>query len=209
VRGVVGWATLTSRSATEADLASWDGPGRDKLVGIRNNHGWAPDGDILRSAQALDSCRLLAELRLPLDLHFPDYTDLPLALKLVEQVPGGIYVIDHLGKPLLNAPETFERWAASMAILSECPNIYVKYSGWATFVGRAVASDIRRHIHFILDKFTADRVMFASNWPVALVAATYEQTYKATLEAISECSASELEAILHGTADRVYLAPRR
>jgi L-fuconolactonase len=205
VRGVVGWATLASAKATEADLASFEGAGSAKLVGIRNNHRWAPDGDILATPEAIESCRLLAARGLPLDLHVPDYRDLPVALRLIEQVPEGTYVIDHLGKPILNAPDTFAPWAAAMSALAEFDNVIVKYSGWATFVRRTWADDVRRHIDFVLERFGPARVMFGSNWPVALVAGDYEQTYRATLGALAGLAAVDMESVFRGTAERCYL----
>jgi L-fuconolactonase len=205
VLGVVGWASLKSVHKTEADLDSFDGPGAEKLVGIRNNHRWAPDGDIIATPEAIDSCRLLAERRMPLDLHFPDYRELSLAAKLIDRVPQGTYVVDHLGKPDLNTPEAFAPWAEAMTILSEYPNVYVKYSGWATFVGRTLATDVRRYIEFVLARFGSERVMFASNWPVALVAGDYQNTYKATQEAVSGLSAAEQQNVFRETAVRCYL----
>lgn len=208
VRGVVGWATLQSAEATERDLSSLNGPGANKLVGVRNNHDWVPDGDIISRSQALDSCRLIAERGLTLDLHFPDYRTLTLAAQLAEKVPAGRYIIDHLGKPALDVPEAFAPWAASMTILSEFPEVYVKYSGWATFMRRTRAADVQRYVDFALERFGPDRIMFASNWPVALVAGTYHDTFAATLEAISHLSGADLDMILRGTAERCYLEKR-
>lgn len=208
ILGVVGWATLQSPHLMEKDLASFEVAEGDKLVGIRNNHRWIPDGEVLATPKAIDSCRLLAERRLPLDIHVPDYRDLPVVARLVQQVPEGIYVIDHLGKPALDQAEAFGPWAESMSLLSTFPNVFVKYSGWATFVRRTLATDVRRHIDLVLEQFGPHRVMFGSNWPVALVAGDYHSTYRATLAAIGHLSRPDLENILHGTAQRCYL-PRR
>jgi L-fuconolactonase len=208
IRGVVGWASLRSPQATERDLASFDVPGAHKLVGIRNNHGWEPDGDILARPGVRDSCRLLAQAGLPLDLHVRDYADLPLALALVDAVPEGRYVVDHLGKPDLTNPDAFAPWAASMAALASHPHVYVKYSGWATFVHRTVARDVAPYVHCVLESFGARRVMYGSNWPVALVAGTYQDTYRATLEGVEDLPADDLADVLVGTAERCYLQAR-
>lgn len=208
ILGVVGWTTLQSARATEEHLASFDGPGAGKLVGIRNNHRWTPDGDVLATAGALASCRLLAERRLPLDIHVPDYRDLPVVVRLLQKVPEGTYVIDHLGKPALDVAEAFTPWAESMSLLSTFPNVFVKYSGWATFVRRTHAADVRPYIDVVLERFGPDRIMFGSNWPVALVAGDYASTYHATLEAIGHLSQRDLQRILRGTALRCYLQER-
>jgi L-fuconolactonase len=205
VLGVVGWTSLKSAHETAAQLASFCGSGQHKLVGIRSMHGWKPDGDVLDTPQALDSCRLLVDRQLALDLLFPDHTYLHVAVNLIRQVPEGTYVINHLGKPALDNPDAFIAWSSAMAALSEFSNVYVKYSGWATFVRRTQASDVRQYIEFVLDKFTPERVMFGSNWPVALIAGSYQQTYRATLDAISQLSAAQRYEVLRGTALRCYL----
>jgi L-fuconolactonase len=205
ILGVVGWTTLQSARDTEQQLTSFEGPGSEKLVGIRNNHQWAPDGDVLATPRALASCRLLAERHLPLDIHVPDYRDLPMVARLVQKAPEGTYVIDHLGKPALDSAEAFGPWAESMSLLSTFPNVFVKYSGWATFVRRTLAADVRRYIEVVLERFGPGRVMFGSNWPVALVAGNYSSTYRASLEAIEHLSRPHLEDILHRTALRCYL----
>ena len=205
VLGVIGWASLRSARATEQDLGSFEGAGSAKLVGIRNNHGWEPDGNALAAPGVVESCRVIAERRLTLDLHFANDTELPLAVSLAARVPGLTCVIDHLGKPRLGNGTAFTSWAASMKQLSALPNVYVKYSGWATFVHRALAADVRPYIDLVLELFGASRVMYGSNWPVALVSGSYQQTYQATLEAIADRSAAELEDILYRTAARCYL----
>jgi L-fuconolactonase len=209
VLGVVGWATLTSPEAAQRDLDSFQGPGADKLVGIRNNHGWEPDGGVLATPAALDACRVLINRGLPLDLHFADDTELPLAVRLAEQLPELTCVIDHLGKPRLGHPAAFASWSASMKRLSALPNVYVKYSGWATFVHRTLASDVRPYIDVVLDYFGSGRVMYGGNWPVALVSGGYQQTYQATFDAIADRPAAELADVRHRTATACYLMKSR
>ena len=205
VIGVVGWVSLSSGRATEQGLELLDRWGGNKLLGIRNNHRWEPDGDVLATPAALDSCKLLAERGLPLDIHVPDYRDLDVALRVIEEVPDNAYIIDHLGKPLLDVEEAFDPWARSMSALSEFPNVYVKFSGWATFVARTRTSDVQRYIDFVLGRFSPQRVMFGSNWPVALLAGSYEDTFDASLEALASLNDSDRTHILRDTALRCYM----
>lgn len=209
VRGVVGWASLLSGERTAADLEGLRGPGFQKLVGIRNNHGWAPDGEILATSAVFDSCRLLAERGLTLDLHFQDQRELPLAIKIADQFPDLVLVINHMGKPLIAEEGFFEPWKEAIGTLAQYPNIYLKYSGWATFLGEARAGTIKPYIEYALNEFGANRVMFASNWPVALVADSYENTYRASINALPGLSQEELQALFRDTALRCYSMPER
>ena len=104
---MVGWVTLSSASATEADLASLDVPGREKLVGVRALHRWEPDGEILSTAHVVDSCQVLAEHGLTLDLFFTGYTELPVAVSLAERAPYLPLIIDHLGRPPIGVDGAF------------------------------------------------------------------------------------------------------
>jgi len=205
VRGVVGWVSLAGLAATEADLAALEGVGREKLVGVRNNHGWAPDHDVIVRPQAAASCRLIADLGLTMDLHVPDYTALPAMQAVIERTAGGVFVIDHLGKPKLDDPDAFAPWAQAIDALSRLPSVYLKYSGWATFIGRARADDVRRYVDHALQAFGPERMMYASNWPVALVADSYAQTWAATLEAAPGLDATGWRHLLRQTALRCYL----
>ncbi len=204
ILGVVGWVSLRSVEATLDGLDRLAGPGSEKLVGIRNNHGWAPDGDILGTPTVLDSCRLLAERGLALDLHFSDQRELPLALALADALPALRLVIDHLGKPLIREPALFSDWKNSITELASRPNIYLKYSGWATFLDCARADDVRDHARHAMNTFGAERMMFGSNWPVALVADSYAETYRATLDALPQLDDAQWRSLLRKTALKCY-----
>lgn len=206
VVGVVGWSSLQSARATEEALALFEAHGDDKLVGIRNNHLWAPDGDIIARPDAREACRLIAQRGLVLDLHFRDQSELPIAFDLIDAIPEGRFVIDHLGKPLLNDPDGFAPWAQAMATLSRAPNVFVKYSGWSTFMGRADSGDVRRYVERALELFGPERLMYGGNWPVALVAADYATTFRATLDALGGVDQEGLADIFRNTAARCYLS---
>jgi L-fucono-1,5-lactonase len=207
VIGVVGWVSLSSPKAAERDLESVDAPGT-KLVGIRALHRWAPDGEILADPEVVQSCRLLADRGLPLDLFLNDHSELPLLLPILEAVPDGRFIIDHLGRPPIGLDATAQRlWQVAMTRLAQLPNVYVKFSGWGTNVARAVAADVRMYGDHVLATFGPGRTIYASNWPVALVAASYRDTFTATLEALSGLSPAGLEDVLGNTA-RVCYRPR-
>lgn len=208
VLGVVGWVGMSSPQVTERDLTALAAAGT-KLVGVRALHRWEPDGEVLADPAVIDSVRVLADRGVPLDLFVNDHTELALLPPIIEAVPHGRYVIDHLGRPPIDGDATARRiWATSMTRLAGLPNVFVKYSGWATTVGRVLASDVAAFGHHVLSSFGAERTMFASNWPVALTAGSYHDTFAATLESLSWLPPEELDDVLAGTARRCYLTPR-
>jgi len=64
--------------------------------------------------------------------------------------------------------------------------------------------DLRPYAETALDAFGPDRMMFGSDWPVCLVAASYEEVVGAAEELIAELAPDERAQILGATAARVY-----
>jgi L-fuconolactonase len=49
--------------------------------------------------------------------------------------------------------------------------------------------------------------MFGSDWPVCELAGSYEQVFRALVEALGPLSEAERSAIFGGTAERFYRLP--
>ena len=56
----------------------------------------------------------------------------------------------------------------------------------------------------MLDLFSPNRVMAASNWPVILLGASYVETWNGVTALVEALSANERHAVMEGTATRVY-----
>lgn len=69
---------------------------------------------------------------------------------------------------------------------------------------RWTVSDLRPYFEVVLDAFGPSRLMFGSDWPVCLLAASYADVLGAARELTDSWSASEREKIFSGTAARVY-----
>ena len=55
-----------------------------------------------------------------------------------------------------------------------------------------------------LDVFGPERLVFGSDWPVCLMAASYGQVADAARALIAGLSVTERSAVLGGTAGRIY-----
>ncbi len=88
-------------------------------------------------------------------------------LRLSQMVPEVSLVVAHFGVPT-GTDTGFDDWAKSMTDLSKHPQIFVKVSGlplsgdWDHDLAMG-----RRHFDHIASKFPANRLLYASNWPVA------------------------------------------
>jgi len=124
---------------------------------------------------------------------------------LAEKLPRLTLIIDHLAKPPIK-DKVMDAWADQLAAAARYPNVYAKISGlntaadWTTWS----ASDLKPYIDFAIEQFGADRLMFGSDWPVCILAGDYHKVWLETNKALSGRSAAEIDAILGGTAMKVY-----
>jgi Amidohydrolase/Antibiotic biosynthesis monooxygenase len=101
--------------------------------------------------------------------------ELPAATNIVEALPELRFVLDDIAKPrILDGRD--DAWTQRMPALAALPNLMVKLSGMITEANWEswTASDLRPFVGSVVDWFTLDRIMFGSDWPVCLLAGSYE-----------------------------------
>lgn len=130
---------------------------------------------------------------------------LPAALALVERLPDQAFVVDHLAKPKIRDRE-MEPWAAHMRRLAQHPNVCCKVSGLVTEADwhHWQPDDLRPYLDVVFEAFGADRLMFGSDWPVCLLAASYSRVVEVIERYASHLSAADREQLFGGTAMRFY-----
>jgi L-fuconolactonase len=90
--------------------------------------------------------------------------------------------------------------------LAQLPNVWCKLSGLVTeaYWTRWEPADFRPYVDVILEAFGAARLLFGSDWPVCLLAATYARGLALAQDLIGTLSAPEQDAILGGNAAGFY-----
>jgi L-fuconolactonase len=145
----------------------------------------------------------LARRGLPLDLEFqPGH--LPLVQRIAEQAPTLRIAIDHLARPPFDAGPTTE-WVRGIEAAARLPNVFCKVSGLLT--GQRTpwtAAPLRPFIEHLLSVFDPSRLMFGSEWPACLPAATWKETLAAFTQSIGARSIEVREQLLGGTAASFY-----
>ncbi|GGM97608.1 amidohydrolase [Lentzea pudingi] len=203
VGAVVGWVDLTSAGVGDALTALVDSPDGSWLRGIRHQVQGEPDPewlcrkDVWNGLAAVGAHGLVYEL-----LTLPH--QMPAARRTVAALPQVGFVVDHCSKPAIGTDPG--EWAASIRSLAAHENVTCKLSGLVTeadWESWSVA-DLRPYFEVVLDAFGPGRLMFGSDWPVCLLAATYDEWLDAARELVSELSPDEQAAIFSGTARRVY-----
>ncbi len=107
------------------------------------------------------------------------------ALKLTELCPRTQFILDHCGNTNLewfasDAPEmkaARKTWEDSIARLAERKNVACKISGVAESAKKlpVTMEMVQPVVHYCIERFGEDRVIFGSNWPVCLQTVTLRQ----------------------------------
>jgi L-fuconolactonase len=176
VLGVVGWLDFEDRVFPRKLEGLMR---RTKFVGLRPMlQDIQDDAYILRPA-VLENLRRVASLDLAFDfLTYPRH--LPHVLRALDKVPNLRAVVDHVSKPPI-ADKRTEGWAQDMARLGQHDQVWCKLSGMVTEANHESwrPADLQPFVQHVFDSFGEDRVMFGSDWPVCLLAASYAEVLNA------------------------------
>lgn len=201
IRGVVGWVDLRSNRVGEqlAEFAK-----HPRFVGVRHVVQDEPDDNFLLRADFMRGIERLKEFRLTYDLLvFPK--QLPAAVQLVQRFPAQPFVLDHIAKPLIR-DGTISPWREHIRELAKCPNVCCKVSGLVTEAKWAGwrATDFRPYLDVVFEAFGGDQLMFGSDWPVALLAGSYEQVFGLVRDYAAYLSTTTQEKLFGRNAARFY-----
>ncbi len=106
---------------------------------------------------------------------------LPQTIEFVDRHPDQIFILDHIAKPRIK-DGILEPWKSNISELARRQNVYCKLSGmvteanWSTWT----ENDLQPYFDVALEAFGPRRLMFGSDWPVLLVAGTYNNGSKSS-----------------------------
>jgi predicted TIM-barrel fold metal-dependent hydrolase len=137
------------------------------------------------------------------DLQAP-WWNLDQAADLARDFPAMQIVINHTGLPADRSVEGLAGWRRAMENVSRSPNVAVKISGlgqrdrpWTQEANVPIMRDA-------IGIFGVDRCMFASNFPVDSLVASYETLLAGFVAAIADRSSAQRKMLLHDNAQRIY-----
>ena len=163
---------------------------RGFVRGIRHK----PKPGMMDHAKWRAGYRRLAPLGLHFELQAP-WPQLGEAVRLARDFPQTAIVLNHTGLP---SDEDLPGWRAALAALAALPNVSVKISGLGN-VDRK-----REVILAAIELFGAARAMFASNFPVDSLRATFDCIYSEFSLITQDFSSAERRALFHDNAVRIY-----
>jgi L-fuconolactonase len=195
IAGVVGWLDMEDPGFA-AQLERYRN--KPKFVGLRPMLQDLEDDRWILRPSVLAALRVVANADFPFEfLTFPRH--LPFVLEAVQAVPGLRAVIDHISKPEIRARK-LEPWKSGIAELARHPNLYCKLSGMVTEADheRWTADDLRPYVEHVVECFGFDHLMFGSDWPVCLLAGSFDQVIEALRQILSPSMNEQDERKLFG-----------
>ena len=202
IKGVVGWVDLQSPSVEE-QLAYYRAS--PKMKGFRHILQGEKDRALMLKPAFRNGIGLLASYGFTYDiLIFPD--QLGYTRELTAAFPDQPFVIDHIAKPYIKDKKITAEWKAAIRAVAVHENVYCKISGMVTEADwkHWKPEDLHPYIDTVVEAFGPKRIMFGSDWPVCLVAASYEQVFGLVKDYFASYSEAEQEAFFGGNAIKFY-----
>ncbi len=202
VQGVVGWVDLRSEKVEEQLTQFASHP---KFVGVRHVVQDEPDDDFMIRPEFLRGISKLKQFKLGYDiLIYPK--QLPAAIKLVQQFPEQLFVLDHIAKPSIKDGALLP-WREQIQELAKAPNMMCKVSGMVTeakWQGWRYDNFVA-YLDVVAEAFGANRLMYGSDWPVCLLAGSYPQVHSLTQRYFASQDEATKAKIFGGNAAQFYL----
>lgn len=204
VAGVVGFLKIDAADAISYLDKYESMRGFKYLVGIRDIAHDYEDVGYLSKPQVIKNVQELGKRGLVYDL-LTKTPHMQAAIDLVKQCPNTQFVLDHISKPYIAKGE-MQPWANKLAELASYENVVIKISGLFTEADWKgwKQEDFWPYLDHVTKSFTPERMMFGSDWPVCLLAATYRQSIDLMEQYTVSFSDAEKNNFWAGTASRAY-----
>ncbi|MEP7143046.1 MAG: amidohydrolase family protein [Ferruginibacter sp.] len=201
IKGVVGWVDLQAK-AVEERLAYYCS--FKKMKGFRHILQGEADRALMLKPAFMNGMAKLKQFGFTYDvLIFPD--QLKYVGGLVAAFPDQKFVIDHIAKPGIKEHKTGD-WEKDIRSLGGFENLYCKISGMVTEADwkNWERDNFTPYMDTVVDAFGTSRIMFGSDWPVCLVAASYKQMLEIVTDYFSSFTVNEKENFFGLNAVQFY-----
>ena len=200
IKGVVGWVDLRDVIIEERlkDFSS------NKIIkGFRHVVQGESDDFMLRK-DFQNGIAALKQFNYTYDILI-FHRQLPAAISLANQFPDQSFVIDHIAKPDIKSGDVLS-WKKGIEEIAKAENVWCKISGMVTEANWKTwkTDDLKPYLDVIFENFSADKLMFGSDWPVCNVASDYAEVVKTLEDYISQLSLPNQNKIWHENATSFY-----
>jgi L-fuconolactonase len=201
IQGVVGWVDLCADNMSERLEFFSKYP---KLCGFRHIVQAEPDDQFMLRPRFLRGIEALKEFGFTYDILIYPH-QLPAAIELVSRYPEQLFVLDHIAKPCIKEKK-LSPWERHLRALAQNANVYCKVSGMVTEADwkQWRSDDFKPYLDIVFEAFGVDRLMFGSDWPVCLLAATYGEVVSLIADYIGKLPQPDIEKVFGLNSSRFY-----
>ncbi|MFT3974055.1 MAG: amidohydrolase family protein [Amaricoccus sp.] len=197
--------------ATEAPALLEREAANPRVVGIRDIVSWHPEPG---KSFAPNPARMtdpawragfarLAPLGLTFDLMLYPW-QMDEAGDLMRAFPDTLFVLNHGGSPADRTAEGMALWRRGLALLGAEPNVRLKISDLVAYDNDWTFDSLHPVVEHCLASFGPSRCMFASDFPVAGLHATFDEVYGVFRRVAEPLSEDEQRALFFTTANDTY-----
>ena len=233
--GIVGYANLNLGARVEPVLEAMESVSSGRFRSVRHTCSW-DEYEPLRSHRSgwpgmMAETKFREGLSKLIDrghsfdalVYHPQLSELT---ELVDAFPNGVFVLNHIGRPLGVGPyqghrdKVYEVWKKDMAKLAERSNVLVKVGGLGNRVSgfgwdtqpeppnsQELVEKTSPYYLYTIEVFGPERCMFESNFPVDKNSYSYQTIWNSFKRMTQGFSSTEKTWLFHDTAAKAYRLP--
>ena len=202
IKGIVAWVDLQADDVKEQ--LQYYRQQHPIIKGFRHVLQGEKDRALMLQPKFKNGIAALSDFGYTYDiLIYPD--QLLYTKELVAQFPQQSFIIDHIAKPDIKNKK-IDDWKKDITAVAQYPNVYCKVSGMVTEADwkRWQYEDFIPYLDTIVEAFGTQRIAYGSDWPVCLVASSYEQMLQIVQQYFGSFSEAEQQAFFGGNAIQFY-----
>ena len=168
-----------------------------------------PNSDDLRGEGSMqdinwrNGLKLLEKYNLNYDLRIPNW-HLEEAIEIVRLIPNTKVIINHAGFPWDRTEQGMEYWRKGIKLMSFEPNTFIKLSEFGVKDKDWNYSQNEQIIKELINLFSPQRCMFASNFPVSKIKISFKDLFNNYKKIVKSFSSDEKKWLFAKTASEVY-----
>lgn len=200
--GIVPWAPIHTGGAVSEVLEEFAKDARIK--GVRQLIQPETDINFCLRPTFVEGVKLLGKNNLHFELTI-DPIHFPAVLRLVEQCPDTRFILDHIGNPNILEKQLYP-WKEYLKAFADSGPHYCKFSNFIcnADLDHWQIEDLKPYSEAVIESFGPQRLIWGSDWPHALRAASWSRWFETAIELTRGLSDQNCQAIFRNNAIQFY-----
>ena len=124
--------------------------------------------------------------------------------RLADAFPDQAFILNHCGSPIERDADGMGRWRDGLRELGKRPNVAIKISDLVAYDHDWTLESLGMVVRHCIDCFGTGRAMFASDFPVAGLHASFDEVFDSFKTITADFSPAEQRQLFHDNARRIY-----